>query len=152
TSFSDVELDLLTHLSPHAGFAWTLFDRFTLRGHAATGIRPPTFGERHDQLALVNVDFSNGAYVGAPQLAPESVRRLEVGADYRFPFGDGRYTLWTTSFVESVERAIERVDVTGNVEQPSGQGSWEIAGVEGGARVSFGQGPFGSGSFAYLNA
>ncbi len=146
TSFSDVELDLLTHMNPHAGVAWTLFDRFTLRANAATGIRAPTFEERHDQLALVNVDFSNGAYVGNPALQPESVRRLEVGADYRFTLGEGRYTLWSTGYVESVERAIERVDLTGNVEQPSNGGSWEIAGVEGGARMQL-----AAGSFAYLN-
>lgn len=151
TSFSDVELDLLTHLSPHAGVAWTLFDRFTLRAHAATGIRPPTFLERHDQLALVAIDYSTGAYVGNETLGPESVRRLETGADYRFLLGDGRYTLWATTFLEGVEAAIERVDLTGNVEQPTGKGSWEIAGVEGGASVGFSPGPFGSGSFAYLN-
>lgn len=151
TSFSDVELDLLTHLLPHAGVAWTLFDGLTLRAQGSTGIRPPTFKERHDQLALVAVDFSNGAYVGAARLGPESVRRLEVGADYRFLHGEGRYTLWSTSFVESVENAIERVDLTGNVEQPTGEGAWEIAGVEGGASVGFGAGPFGTGSFAYLN-
>lgn len=146
TSFSDVELDLLTHVNPHVGLAWNLAERLTLRAHAATGLRPPTFQERHDQVALVSVDFSNGAYVGAPALRPESVRRLEAGGDYRFSLGDGRYTLWTTTFLQTVDRAIERVDLTGNVEQPSNGGSWEMVGVEGGARARFTQG-----SFAYLN-
>lgn len=146
SSFSDVELNLLTHVNPHVGISWTLLERLTLRAHAATGIRPPTFEERFDEVALAFVDYSGGAYVGALGLVPESVRRAEAGADYRFTLGESRFLVWGTGYLELVENALERIDLTGNVEQPSNGGTWEIFGAEAGGSVRF-----ASGSSAFFN-
>jgi hypothetical protein len=146
SSFSDVEPNLLTHVNPHLGVSWTIMERLTLRAHAATGIRPPTFEERFDELALAYVDYAGGAYVGSPGLVPEAVRRAEAGADYRFALGDARFLVWGTGFTEVVQNTIERVDVTGNVEQPSNAGAWEMVGAEAGGSVRF-----LSGSSAFFN-
>jgi outer membrane receptor protein involved in Fe transport len=137
TSFSDVELDLLSHTNPHLGVAWVLFDRLTLRASASSALRPPSWAERLDQTALSYLDFSAGGYVGEPDLAPEVLRSAELGYDYSFDLDAGRYTVWGTTFAHNVVSAIDRIDTNGNVEKPGNYGGYDALGAEGGGRVTF---------------
>lgn len=147
-SFSDAEWSALTHLRPSAGVVYSPVEGLSLRVMGSGGVRPPTWEERYEKLALAYIDFSAGGYVGNPALVPESQLSLEVGADYRFSLLGVGYALSSTAFASSVGDAIERVDLTGNVEQPGNRGGYDLFGAEAEARAEF---PGGSAAFVNVS-
>jgi outer membrane receptor protein involved in Fe transport len=147
SSFSDVNFDVLTHLTPRLGVVWTVVPDLTFKILAATAFRAPTFEEKYDQSSLAFADFSPGVHVGNPNLLPELIQTLDSGLTYDLSLGAMRYRLTGNGFFTRVSQSIEPIDESGNVEEIENAGGVDQTGLEGGARVEF-----PGGSYAYVNA
>lgn len=146
SSFSDVDFDLGTHLTPRAGLVWSVTPELTFKVLAASAFRAPTFEEKYDQSALAFADFSPGAHLGNAALKPELTQTLETGLSWTFSVARLRYRLAGNGFLARVSQAIERVDESGGAQDLNNAGGFESGGLEGEARVEF-----PGGSYAYFN-
>ena len=121
--------------NPRAGLVWAASDTWTFKLLYGTAFRAPTFQELYDQTQ----ENLRGAFVGNPDLKPETIRTMETAAESRLKVAGRPLNVRANLFYEEIRDRIDQVVLFGTTNRYQNFGDVNTVGAEMEGRLVLGE-------------